>query len=149
MKTIIQKIGPLYGEAVNGTVFGQPNGSQAVLSLDITLSNVDSTAAYVTKPYAIKTCKSDGTAAKYCDVSFTSPIPVMRRHALYSNSACTVLVDDVTIGPAALAGSGALESFSIGNVGTITPGTTYYGRVELIADGEVVKASSVITFTGV
>lgn len=26
-KTIIQPIGPLYGEVVNGTVFGQPNGS--------------------------------------------------------------------------------------------------------------------------
>lgn len=26
-KTIIQTIGPLYGEAVNGTVFGRPNGS--------------------------------------------------------------------------------------------------------------------------
>lgn len=26
-KTIIQTIGPLYGEVVNGTVFGRPNGS--------------------------------------------------------------------------------------------------------------------------
>ena len=26
-KTIIQTIGPLYGESVNGTVFGRPNGS--------------------------------------------------------------------------------------------------------------------------
>ena len=26
-RTIIQPIGPLYGEAVNGTVFGRPNGS--------------------------------------------------------------------------------------------------------------------------
>lgn len=29
MKTIIQTIGPLYGEVVNGTVFGQPNGDIA------------------------------------------------------------------------------------------------------------------------
>lgn len=29
MKTIIQTIGPLYGEVVNGSVFGQPNGSVA------------------------------------------------------------------------------------------------------------------------
>ena len=30
MRTIIQHIGPLYGEANTGTVFGQPNGSIAV-----------------------------------------------------------------------------------------------------------------------
>lgn len=30
MRTIIQHIGPLYGEANQGTVFGQPNGSIAV-----------------------------------------------------------------------------------------------------------------------
>lgn len=30
MKTIIQTIGPLYGEPINGSVFGQPNGSVAV-----------------------------------------------------------------------------------------------------------------------
>ena len=29
MKTIIQTIGPIYGEVVNGSVFGQPNGSEA------------------------------------------------------------------------------------------------------------------------
>lgn len=29
MKTIIQTIGPLYGDVVNGSVFGQPNGSIA------------------------------------------------------------------------------------------------------------------------
>ena len=29
MRTIIQTIGPLYGESVNGSVFGQPNGSVA------------------------------------------------------------------------------------------------------------------------
>ena len=39
-KTIIQTIGPLYGEVVNGTVFGRPNGSvfvpaQNVIDLDI------------------------------------------------------------------------------------------------------------------
>ena len=31
-KTIIQTIGPLYGEVVNGTVFGRPNGSVFVPS---------------------------------------------------------------------------------------------------------------------
>lgn len=39
-KTIIQTIGPLYGEVVNGTVFGRPNGSVYVpstntISIDI------------------------------------------------------------------------------------------------------------------
>ena len=38
-KTIIQTIGPLYGEVVNGTVFGRPNGSVYVpVSNKISLS---------------------------------------------------------------------------------------------------------------
>lgn len=149
MKTIIQKIGPLYGEAVNGTVFGQPNGSQAVLSLDITLSNIDATAAYVKASGGVWICKSDSTTAKYCDVSFTSPIPVMRRFALYSDSACTNQVTATTNGPAKYAGTHSFEAFAYFGTTTITPGTTYYGRVELIANGSIVKATTAITFTGV
>lgn len=41
-KTIIQTIGPLYGEVVNGTVFGRPNGSVYVPSANtvkLTLSS--------------------------------------------------------------------------------------------------------------
>lgn len=150
MKTIIQKIGPLYGEAVNGTVFGQPNGSQAVLPLDIALSNIDATAAYVTAPSTgVWTCKSDGTRAKYCDVSFTSPIPVLCRFALYSDAACTNKVTETTRGPEKYADTIPLEAFAYFGIGSITPGTTYYGRVELIANGSIVKTITAITFTGV
>ena len=44
-RTIIQPIGPLYGEAVNGTVFGRPNGSIYVPSQNSISANTD--AGYV------------------------------------------------------------------------------------------------------
>lgn len=46
-KTIIQTIGPLYGEVVNGTVFGRPNGSIYVPASN-TITLVTSAYAKVT-----------------------------------------------------------------------------------------------------
>lgn len=47
-KTIIQSIGPLYGEVVNGTVFGRPNGSIYVpITNSITISLPDPNFNYV------------------------------------------------------------------------------------------------------
>lgn len=60
MKTIIQTIGPLYGEVVNGSVFGQPNGSEARpppnVPVEITLSGDSGTLTYKA---------TTGTAARY------------------------------------------------------------------------------------
>lgn len=51
MKTIIQTIGPLYGEVVNGSVFGQPNGSEARpapnTSASVTISGVSGKLTFV------------------------------------------------------------------------------------------------------
>lgn len=69
MKTIIQTIGPLYGEVVNGSVFGQPNGSVAVQpsgpSNPNTLTITNKPGYIVGVPtssgkYTITFCDSDG-----------------------------------------------------------------------------------------
>ena len=64
-RTIIQPIGPLYGEAVNGTVFGRPNGSIYVPS-DNTIS-ISTTATKIQNITAggikyTQTCNASGTA---------------------------------------------------------------------------------------
>ena len=46
-KTIIQTIGPLYGEVVNGTVFGRPNGSIYVPPTNTIKITIADTAKYV------------------------------------------------------------------------------------------------------
>ena len=47
-RTIIQPIGPLYGESVNGTVFGRPNGSVYVPGSNrITLTIADASVVKV------------------------------------------------------------------------------------------------------
>lgn len=82
MKTIIQTIGPLYGEIVNGTVFGQPNGSIAVPNNPIPTLNVQVIAAnqFVKGEaregggYDWKSCNSDGVVGGVVWVKYTSPI---------------------------------------------------------------------------
>jgi hypothetical protein len=82
VKTIIQTIGPLYGEVVNGTVFGQPNGSIAVPSNPVPTLDVKVIAAnqYVKGiardggGYDWVTCNADGVRAGVFWVSYVSPI---------------------------------------------------------------------------
>lgn len=48
-KTIIQTIGPLYGESVNGTVFGRPNGSIYVPMQNTIALSLVATQRYIRK----------------------------------------------------------------------------------------------------
>lgn len=48
-KTIIQTIGPLYGEVVNGTVFGRPNGSVYVPVVNTISINLEDRFKFVRK----------------------------------------------------------------------------------------------------
>lgn len=58
-KTIIQTIGPLYGEVVNGTVFGRPNGS-----VYVPIANTISITAPSNR-YIRKDTSSDGKSYYY------------------------------------------------------------------------------------
>lgn len=85
MRTIIQTIGPLYGEIVNGSVFGQPNGSEARPAPNATptliVKTIEDTVCVKgvarTAPatgYDWFSCKADGTTAPAFSVSYVSPI---------------------------------------------------------------------------
>jgi hypothetical protein len=66
-KTIIQTIGPLYGEVVNGTVFGRPNGSIYVPSSNTIVAELVETFRFLfnSAADAVTVCNSTGTAAYY------------------------------------------------------------------------------------
>ena len=75
-RTIIQPIGPLYGEAVNGTVFGRPNGSiyipqtnQIVLKMgELYVKNMVGGA----QDGMIATCASNGTQGPPTKLGFVA-----------------------------------------------------------------------------
>ena len=67
-KTIIQTIGPLYGEVVNGTVFGRPNGSIYIPSSNTITASLPADQQYIkVSQYGygdrITCCTSDGTVS--------------------------------------------------------------------------------------
>jgi hypothetical protein len=85
VRTIIQTIGPLYGEIVNGTVFGQPNGDIARPSPNVPTALVVETVTgteYVkgvaraapATGYDWYSCTSDGTTAPAFSARYTSAL---------------------------------------------------------------------------
>lgn len=72
-KTIIQTIGPLYGDVVNGTVFGRPNGSVYVPSANTIDVSVPTNFEYVRLfhfdyGYRYIVCNAGGGIANLCKV---------------------------------------------------------------------------------
>lgn len=140
MKTIIQTIGPLYGEVVNGSVFGQPNGSVAVQpsgpSNPNTLTITNKPGYIIGVPtssgkYTVTFCDSDGTVV-------SSPLTI----AATSNVDFKIYVS-VTIGTE---GSGqawrlnespvSMTKFDVVKNTAPAAGTTYTVKVQLWnADG--------------
>jgi hypothetical protein len=88
-KTIIQTIGPLYGEVVNGTVFGRPNGSIYVPASNIIkLSNVTSKINnfVVGTGYRVRFVDGDGNAVVYKVSAESQDISSYMRIVLASDS---------------------------------------------------------------
>lgn len=148
-KTIIQTIGPLYGESVNGTVFGRPNGSIYIPASNVITVN--------TKGYAY--VKSVGTSANVLTQSsgvgqFGAEIVAQSQDI--ASYIMVQLSDDVdfttygsrtypagnfNVGPAYMINTNVLE---------IVAETTYYLRAVLYSsNGEPVAVSDVIELTGV
>jgi len=89
MRTILQKIGPLYGEDVNGTVFGQPNGSEYIPPknvLDILNVNTDVVGIKKLSDNKLVTCTADGTQTKYADLSIYSQVDFKLEYELSEDS---------------------------------------------------------------
>ena len=80
-RTIVQDIGPLYGEANTGSVWGQPNGSYALgqgpapivppVNYSIAIDFISSSNDYVKYEYGYySSCKSNGTnSSALCEIS--------------------------------------------------------------------------------
>lgn len=152
-RTIIQSIGPLYGETVNGTVFGRPNGSIFVPSTNTIVLSFPTGATYIRKragsPNDIDSCDSLGSSvgkrgtatAQAQDLAsyIVSQVSDDEDFATYVSRSYPAGQFNLTL--LGLASSAA--DF------TITDGATYYVRAVLMAStGVPVSVSEVFEMTG-
>ena len=151
-RTIIQPIGPLYGEPINGTVYGRPNGSIYVPPTNtITLSlNGRTKITYGTGAYSawIFPCNDSGViVGKDVIVSAES-----QDNAAYMATQVSDDSDFTTYEEAVYAaGLFNNQAYSLtwsSSVVTLVDGNTYYARAVLYAaTGVPVAYSDVITVT--
>lgn len=153
-KTIIQTIGPLYGEVVNGTVFGRPNGSIYVPptnSITVTLAE-----AYrfilLANATTGRVCDEDGgtgfgQARSITAVAEVQDLASNIQIQVYADSDCTDLVmyRNFTAGNF----NDYIRDLTIVSGKSIEDGTTYYLRAQVLNNGDPVATSSTIEIAGV
>lgn len=141
-KTIIQTIGPLYGEVVNGTVFGRPNGSVYVpstntISIDIpnpkTLERLSNGAYKVTGTLQV--------VAESQDIASNIVLSV------FEDSDLTTQLGDSRSLPAGNF-NGSWSYISYGNT-EIVADHTYYVVAYLMNNGVPVATSSIVEVVGI
>ena len=142
-RTIIQSIGPLYGEAVNGTVFGRPNGSVYVPpSNKIVL--IDNNAGIIGKNVNNQNLQLDQRIGLIADSQDSSSYI---RTGVFTDSDCTTLFGNANNLPAGNFNYPAVLTVGY-NATAPTTGTTYYVRAFLINNGEIVAVSDVLEVEG-
>ena len=141
-RTIIQPIGPLYGEAVNGTVFGRPNGSIYVPPTN--LIEIVGATGYITN------VNSGGEKrVRFSDaLGADSLFDVIAQSQDPSSYVDVVLADDADLSVNVQsrifnAGSFNLTALSINRDYELTIGNTYYVAALLMNNGEPVASSTV------
>ena len=146
-RTIIQPIGPLYGEAVNGTVFGRPNGSVYVPSTN-TIELINTTPYIMNQTVGgnkrVKFCTSDGNAIKYGYVAQAQDIASNIRVVLATDSDLSTIVAIYNMT------AGIFNQTEITNVignYELDSETTYYVAGVMINNGQSVATSTVIEVT--
>lgn len=146
-KTIIQTIGPLYGEVVNGTVFGRPNGSIYIPSANVISLEIPAGREYVRNSgQYIVICSSTG------NISWSDPnqqLHIVAESQDLANYVSIELAEDsdftTLVGTANLtAGSFNVRAVAIliGTEYEIENGTTYYLRAVLYSGSGVAVAVS-------
>lgn len=156
-RTIIQPIGPLYGEAVNGTVFGRPNGSIYIpetneinLILSATGTYIKETSAYGIDYLVI--CTSTGTAGVGNDAVKAQIVAKSQDNQSYMQVQVSEDSEFTTYESTDLtAGNFNMKPYLLSpdNTIDIVGGTTYYIRAQLIAaSGVAVATSEVKELTG-
>lgn len=154
-KTIIQTIGPLYGDVVNGTVFGRPNGSVYVPSANTIAISLAESYRYFLKA-------SDGKRYVLCNSSGTvDPSNTLKMVAESQDIANYIAIDiasdseftDIIGGRSYTAGQFNLSTYVISQGTTVedlVADQTYYLRVILYAgSGQPVATSETIELVAV
>lgn len=140
MRTIIQTIGPLYGEIVNGSVFGQPNGSVAVQPSGPSNPN---TLTITNKPgYIIGVPTSSGKyTITFCDSAgavVSTPLTIAATSNVDFRIYVSIMIGTEGSGQAWSLNESPVSMTKFGVVKSTAPaaGTTYTVRVQLWnADG--------------
>ena len=156
MATIVQNYGPIYGEVVNGTVQGRPNGSVYVPISNVvvqTLNNPNNAYIHLTGGGMLRLCNSAGTESYGAANNITGNA---QAQDLASNLV-TIIYSD-----AGLTTAIGSRSFAAGHFNdwyrdwfrassdvTINGGDTYYIVLYLNNNGTPVAVSDVIEVTGV
>lgn len=144
MATIVQNYGPIYGEVVNGTVQGRPNGSVYV-PVSNTINLVPNAAATHIKVTGgnLVICNSGAAGKSVGVVAQSQDLASYVKTIVYSDAACTTQV-----GTARMYAAGAFN-FNTPYAcsyysGTLTSGDPYYLRAVLVNNNSDVAASSTI-----
>ena len=152
MATIVQDYGPIYGEVVNGTVQGRPNGSVYVpISNTVSLSLVEARRYIIRSGSYIRWCNSSGQlnssnpALNPNVVAVAQDLASNIRLCVYTDSDCTALAFAANKSAGQFNGwyNGVQDPFVIVNE------TTYYMRAQLMNNDVAIATSDVIEVVGV
>lgn len=144
MGTIIQDFGPIYGEVVNGTVQGRPNGSVYVpISNTITIQKNTNLLINVLSgtENRVRFCNDSGTYIRFGLVAESQDIASNMRVVLASDPGLTTILDSVSFNP------GQFNFSSLPNIGMdfeLDADDTYYVAGQLMNNGVPVATSTVI-----
>ena len=156
-KTIIQTIGPLYGEVVNGTVFGRPNGSIYVPStntIEIKLPSGFDEVLIVSRGFGKRfALRNDDGVISDADIAFNVNI-VAQSQDIQSYIECHLADSDgVQIGTPRTSSAGLfnINTAYVGNPAdddTITNGEDYQIVAILYSSSGVPVATDTVNVTG-
>lgn len=150
-RTIVQEYGPIYGEAVNGTVMGRPNGSVYVPPSNTVSLEIPEDKRYFTYfdylGLMLLSCESDGTGIMF-------PFYVMSANSqdlssniqgqVFSDPELTTMVacQDLPAGQFNILGNGVRNA-----VEGLEDGDKLYYRLQLMNGGVAIATSDTIEMT--
>jgi len=140
MATIIQRYGPIYGEAVNGTVQGRPNGSVYVPISNVIEISTNATKVSFVSPTDFK-FNVDGAISV---VAIAQDLASYVATEIYSDSACTtkIAVRNNPAGQFNIGFGARTYALLTDTDNPPSAGDTVYARASLNASGGVPVAYS-------
>lgn len=154
-KTIVQKIGPLYGEPINGTVFGQPNGSEALPPINrIYLFSKKFNPLYIkNNGNFVDTCNSSGTAGT--GAYFATELRFNEKYDIKievsdTDTFANILTSNMQGSINYISARNDIGLYGCGYSSdlTVASGTTYYVRMSVVFLGNVVCTSEAVAVVG-